>query len=283
VSFVVTTRPLQGSTEQRGPLRIIRAAADWPGCPRNILLPERTTIVASALVDKEPGDVWALSDVATEYAARLLLERGVPQLTSLGDAYSLRLQNACAVVDDQTLRRVPALASAQRHERFGGWACSWGSDPYDDGFQLPAVDLFFQWVRPLGTSNGDQVQIGGRDVYIQRRAGANDLPACYARVVYHDRPLSDGQEAQEIVVLAVYAEVPESEQCQLARDIATTVASRPNVRSEQREHRTGMRPNRAGQRAHVKISSGGHHCSSSAAGGVARPEARVNRPGFARG
>jgi serine/threonine protein kinase len=226
VSFVNTTRPLQGSTEQRGPLLVIRAAADRARCPRNVLLPERTTVVVSALVHDGPTDVCAITDVGTENAVRVLLESGVPQLSSLGDTNSLRQQNACAIVDDHTLRSVPALDPARRSEHFGGWGCSWGNDPHAVDFRPPAVDLFFQWVDPLTTANGELVRLGERDVYIRRSVGGNDQPACYARVVHRNHPLSDGQRAQEIVVLAVYAAVPEAEQCRLARDIATAVISK---------------------------------------------------------
>jgi serine/threonine protein kinase len=226
VNFVNTTRPLQGSTEQRGPLLVIRAAADRAACPRNILLPERTTVVVSALVHDGPTDVCAITDVGTANAVRVLLENGVPQLSSLGDTNSLRQQNACAIVDDHTLRRVPALDPARRSERFGSWGCSWGNDPQAVGFQPPAVDLFFQWVNPLTTANGELVRLSERDVYIRRGVGGNDQPACYARVVHRNHPLSDGQRAQEIVVLAVYAAVPEAEQCRLARDVATSIITK---------------------------------------------------------
>jgi serine/threonine protein kinase len=226
VSFVNTTRPLQGRTEQRGPLLVIRAAAERAACPRNILLPEQTTVVVSALVHDGPTDVCAITDVGTENAVRVLLESGVPQLSSLGDANSLRQQNACAIVDDQTLRRVPALDPTRRSERFGSWGCSWGNDPHAVGFQPPAVDLFFQWVDPLTTANGERIRLAERDVYIRRGVGGNDQPACYARVVHRNHALSDGQRAQEIVVLAVYAAVPEAEQCQLARDVATAVIAK---------------------------------------------------------
>jgi hypothetical protein len=87
------------------------------------------------------------------------------------------------------------------------------------------VDVFFQWVRPLTSDDGERVQVADREVYIRRAVGGNGHTACYARIVHRDHPLSDGERAQEIVVLAVYAEIPEAEQCRLARDVATAVIS----------------------------------------------------------
>jgi serine/threonine protein kinase len=225
VSFIKTNRTIPGSAEQRGSLRIVRATAAQVGCPRNILFPEEITVAVSARIHDVPGDVCAITDTVTENAVRILLERGVPQLPSPGEANSLRSQNACTVVDDQTLSRVPGLDPSRRYERFGGWGCPRGNNPYVDGFQPPAVDVFFQWVRPLTSDDGERVQVAGREVYIRRAVGGNGHTACYARVVHRDRPLSDGERAQEIVVLAVYAEIPESEQCRLARDVATAVIS----------------------------------------------------------
>jgi actin-like ATPase involved in cell morphogenesis len=227
-SFVENTarRVPSSAEERRGELGIVRLDAAQAGCPRNILLSDQTTVVISASVHEASTDACAIADAGTESAVRVLTERGVPHLSSLGEQNSLRRQNACAVLDDQTLHRVPALDSTRRDEAFGGWGCQWGSVPNVEGFQPSAVDLFFQWVNPLSASNGEQVRLAGRDVYIKPSVGMNNQEACFARVVHRNRSLGDGQRAQEIVVLAVYAGVPVNEKCQLARDLAASVISK---------------------------------------------------------
>jgi len=148
--------------EKRYGLNIARAESAQPGCPRNIQLSVYTLLLSMHGSMVEPLTHAQITDLGAESVARILAEQGVPHLSSLGDANSLRRLNACALLDDQTLRRVPALDPTQRNEHYGGWGCSWGSDPYADGFHLPAVDLFFEWVRPLSASNGELARIGGR-------------------------------------------------------------------------------------------------------------------------
>jgi len=216
---------IRGNVEKRYGLNIARAESTQPGCPRNIQLSGLYVAVINAVVNGGTTDPCAITDLGTESVARILAEQGVPHLSSPGDANLLRRLNACALLDDQTLRRVPTLNPTQRNEHYGGWGCSWGSDPYADGFHLPAVDLFFEWVKPLSVSNGELARIGGRDVYIAPGVGASNN-ACIAHILYRNHPLSDGQRAQEPVRLAVYSALPTAAQCQLSRDVAATVISK---------------------------------------------------------
>jgi serine/threonine protein kinase len=228
VSFANFTGEIPSTAEQRGPLRITLRNAANVNCPRRIILPQLVAVVVHAeLRDAPAADVCAITALGTENAARVLLETGVPQLPSPpGDAGSLRHQDACTFLDDQTLRRVPALDPTRRYETFGGWACYWGNFPYLDGFQPPAVELFFEWNDPLTPASGGQVRIAERDVYIRGGVDQNNQPACFARMSHRDRPWSDGQPAQEIVRIAVYAAVPEIERCRLAGDLAAAVIPR---------------------------------------------------------
>jgi len=224
-SVGITGRSIGARAEQPGGLRISRADAAKPGCPRNIQLSDQTAVAITARVRDGSADACAIADLGTEYAVRVLTERGLPHLSSLGgDANSLQRQDACALLDDQTLRRVPTLDPTRRREGFGNWSCQWGNNPYTAGFQPPVVDLNFQWVKPLIVREGERrIRLGGRDVYIGPGKAFNGQTACHAWVVHRDRPLSTGERAQEIVVLAVQAALPATEQCQVAQDFAAVV------------------------------------------------------------
>jgi serine/threonine protein kinase len=228
VGFVNPEEEIPSTAEQRGPLHITLRDAAYTTCPRRIILPQQVTVlVQTELRDAPAADVCAITDLGTENAARILLESGVPQLPSLpGDAGSLRHQDACTILDDQTLRRVPALDPTRRYETLGGWACYWGNPPHVDDFQPPAVELIFEWNNPLTPASGERVRIAERDVYIQRGVDAYRQPVCFARIVHRDRPWSDGQPAQEIATIMVYAAVPEIERCRMAGDLAAAVIPR---------------------------------------------------------
>jgi hypothetical protein len=224
----IRTPPVIARAEQPGGLRIARPAPTQPGCTRSILLSDQAAVAITAQVDDGSADPCALADLGTENAVRVLTERGVPHLPSPGgDANSLQRQDACALLDDQSLRRVPALNPARRHVGLANWSCQWGDDPFGDGFQPPAVDLLFQWVAPLSRRDGEQrIRVADRDVYIGPRTNARGRPACFAWVVHRDETLSTGRQGQEVVMIAVYAATPATEQCGLAQEFASTVISK---------------------------------------------------------
>ena len=215
---------IRGVREQRGGLGLVRADASTDRCPRAAVFPDGQILHIRAELEIGPADLCAITDVALEHAVRIITERGVPHRSSLGDANSLRRQNACALLNDETLRRVPALDPTQRWEGFGDWRCGWGNDNLAGSFRPPAVDLFFGWAEPLSAPKyGERVRLVDRDVYVKLGVGNKDQTACYARVAHRAAPIGNGQPGQEHVVVVVYAAVPAAEQCQLARDLAAAV------------------------------------------------------------
>ncbi|MEJ3653350.1 serine/threonine-protein kinase [Actinomycetes bacterium KLBMP 9759] len=222
-SFVeLDGRTIDARPEQPGGLPVSRHAAT--GCPRQIMVSDSTVLRLTAEVHNGSADACALTDLATAYAVRVLMDRGVPHLPSAGgDANSLRRLHACALLGEETVRRVPALDPARRIERFGDWSCTWGNDPYANGFRPPAVVLEFQWPQPVvARENERRTQLGNRTVYIGPTT-SNDHPVCTATIVHRDHPLSTGEPAQEIVQIGVYAALPSDEQCRLAQDLAAAV------------------------------------------------------------
>ncbi|WP_232667974.1 hypothetical protein [Pseudonocardia sp. TRM90224] len=173
------------------------------------------------------ADACAIADLGTGHVVRILTERGVPYLpTADGEANSLRRQQACSLLDDQSLRRVPALDPTRRLEGFAGWTCAWGRDSYPDGYQPPTVVLDFEWITPLTAREGERQMLGGRTVFLGPGEESNGLASCHVFVVFRDRPLSSGNPAQEIVRIWVHADLPAAEQCRLAQDFASTVISK---------------------------------------------------------
>jgi serine/threonine protein kinase len=222
------TPPVAARAEQPGGLRIARPAPTQSGCTRTILLSDQAAVsITAQMLNGGSADPCALADLATEHAVRVLTERGVPHLPSPGgDANSLQRLEACALLDDQSLRRVPALNPARRHVGFANWNCQWGDDPLSDGFQPPAVDLMLQWVYPLNLEGEQRIRVANRDVYVGPRTDDRGRSACYAWIVHRDEPFSTGKPAHEIVMIAIYAATPGTEQCGLAQDFASAVISK---------------------------------------------------------
>ena len=180
-------------------------------------------------VDVSAGsaDACAIADLGTTHAIKNLVERGVQYLPSVAsDAHSLRRLHACALLDDESLRRVPSLDPTRRVESFGGWGCTWGNDD-DAGFKPPSVFVDFQWTGRRTVHESDrQIQAGGRDVYIGTRQCA--MAILLVRLIVHrNHPFSNGAPAQENVYFRIgCTTLPDAEKCKLAEDFASIVVSR---------------------------------------------------------
>ncbi len=220
-------RRIDARAEQPGSLPIRRFAASKPGCPRSIVLSDQHMVDISVDVSAGSADACAIADLGTTHAIKNLVERGVQYLPSVAsDAHSLRRLHACALLDDESLRRVPSLDPTRRAESFGGWECTWGNDD-DAGFKPPSVFVDFQWTGRRTVHESDRlIRAGGRDVYIRTRNGPNDYTTCQAFIVHRNRPFSNGAQAQENVVISVFADLRVAEQCKLAEDFASIVVSR---------------------------------------------------------
>ncbi|MEJ3656583.1 protein kinase [Actinomycetes bacterium KLBMP 9759] len=220
--------PIDARVEQPGGLRIKRLTASTPGCPRDILLSDQTTVGISVEVVDGSVDACAIADLGTSQAVRDLMERGVPYLPTVdADPSSLRYQHACNLLDDQTLRRIPDLDPARRFKGFAEWSCFWGRDSYPNGFQDSPILLDFQWITPRALrADEQQVQIGGRDVFFGPRTYRDNEVSCLATIFHRSRPFSNGAPAREIVTLSIYTDLPVVEQCQLVRELAAVVVSK---------------------------------------------------------
>ena len=209
-------------------LPIFHGDASRPGCLRSIVLSDQHIVSVAVEVSGGSADACAIADLVTTHAVKDLIERGVQYLHPASeDINSLRHQNACTLLDDQTLRRVPTLDPTRRFEGMGNWGCLWGNSQDDAEFHPPGVALDFLWTNRGAVREGERkIQLGGRDAFIGYRNKRNGHTTCQVAIVHRSRPFSTGAPAHEIVRIEIYDSLPEAEKCALAEEFASVVVSK---------------------------------------------------------
>ncbi|HEY1968005.1 MAG TPA: protein kinase [Pseudonocardia sp.] len=210
-------------TEQRGDLTIVRPEPTDTSCLRQIEFPTQYHLDITVTID---GNATISPCELAEFGADALVRNlqvtgSVPTVGTMGDPSSLRRQDACQLLTAADVAEVPGVNPAAGHPLYGNWACSWGNNPTGPGFRPPAVVVQFQRADAHDPQDqGTQYEIGGRDVYVRVAKGDNDQSMCQADVVHRVAATAHGRPYAELVVLAVYAQVSATKQCQLSVDLA---------------------------------------------------------------
>jgi serine/threonine protein kinase len=163
-----------------------------PYCKAILVLASDSTIVITTRTDGgEPVDLCAVNEVATVNAdAELLRHPGITHTPNRTAAYSFARSDACAMLDNTALRKVPNLNPDLVNHGYATWTCFWGQDPGT------TTELRFLLLGSEPSGLGDPTTpIAGKSAFRNSyKAG------CEATVVHRVVPGTDVREAFKVVV-----------------------------------------------------------------------------------
>ncbi|MBO0873869.1 MAG: hypothetical protein J2P19_10805, partial [Pseudonocardia sp.] len=218
---------LYGTPEKHGDLTVYRSRPSDTYCLRLVDLPGRPTIAIPTFLTDSRIDPCQLSDIATETVLRIFASGSVPELDNEGDVNSLRRQDGCRLLDGDDLATVPRLNPNNVYPAFAGWGCTWGSLVGHPNFAPPAVDLYFGRTPPLAAArDGTPEKVADRDVFVKLENTSDGQTKCVAQVVHRHTVDGLGEPLEEVVNIAVFADAPDAQRCQLARGLATSVVAK---------------------------------------------------------
>jgi eukaryotic-like serine/threonine-protein kinase len=207
-----------GAVTQNGSVGIEQPQSSPGSCIRTLLLADSTVI----LVDAEQQDgngtpnLCAMTQAITQYAVGVINHSGVPQRKQPFDPTSLANANACGLLTATDLAAVPGIGAAQPQLSFGDWQCDWGG-----GSGQTHVGLRFDQSQPLSSSDGQEVPIGNRAAFVVLDDGG-----CEADLVDRTYTIPAGGQISELVNIEVDGTQPQSQQCDMAKQLAADVLPR---------------------------------------------------------
>ncbi|WP_026360140.1 serine/threonine-protein kinase [Amycolatopsis nigrescens] len=215
MQFEPVTAPIPGESR---PLEVRREAESDGECERTVLLGDQNRVVVTAQQNKDgPADLCRMADAATDGALAVLGRGTVPRRTVPIDPRSLANANACGLLDNTALAKIPGVDANHPDIGFGGWDCGWSSTTSD-----VSVKLRFDRHQPLTASDGRPMRLAGRDAFIEPEGDGDDT--CVARIVHRPYTDDDGKRAVELAFLVVSGPQPSEWRCTLATDLAKAAA-----------------------------------------------------------
>jgi tRNA A-37 threonylcarbamoyl transferase component Bud32 len=204
-------------TVTMGGFGVERPAGQPDECDRFILLSGGYSVAISASQDgSNSTELCAMADSATQVAVSALGRGTLPRRHA--PAASLVRVNACDLLDDAALAKVPGVNGANPEAGFGDWDCYWEND--GDG---PSVELRFDQNDPLAApSDGTQETLGGRQAFVQPGGDGGD--DCLVRVVTRRFTDASGQPTEELLYLVVAGDQPPARLCQPATSLAAVAS-----------------------------------------------------------
>jgi serine/threonine protein kinase len=201
-----------------GPLSVEPLPLNNGSCLRRIRLAAPVMVTVNG---KQKGDVTAdlcaIADVATTSVVDRLRAGDLPRRAQLFDVDSLANVNACDLLDDQALSRIPGMDPANRKAGFGDWECTWRG--------LSGKRLLF-----VRFSQGEpENDVGSRTTRFGKY-GATITPKnigdCDVNVIYRTYPDVDNKWKFEQLLVTVYGGAqPVDQVCAMATEIATAAAA----------------------------------------------------------
>lgn len=207
-----------GTTEKVGPLRVVREPEGEGVCDRTVLLADDHRVDLTAKqYDGKSTKLCAMADVATAHAVDVLAKGTFPQRPAPGSE-SLASLDACRLLDDEALARIPGVDANDPSVGFGDWGCSWESTTDD-----LTVDLLFDRDMPLSAADdGHPMRVSGRKAYVEP-AGDGD-ETCLAQTEYRTFSEHDFRKA-ELLYLVVRGDGPTGRLCDIATDLTKDAAA----------------------------------------------------------
>ncbi|WP_158880609.1 serine/threonine-protein kinase [Amycolatopsis anabasis] len=218
--FNVPAPPDAGVVEQVGAVSVLREPARNDRCDRVMTLPDRNKVVVNARLNEgTTADLCGMAD-ATVNTALTVLNRGpVPRRPAPFAAGSLAGVNACGLLDNTALARIPGVDATRPEIGFGDWACRWRSTTSGG-----SVLLRYDHDQPLTARSGRPNPIGGRDAFVE--PGAEGADSCVIKVSHRRYTDDDGYPAVELLHIAADGPQGEDALCGLVTDLATAAVSR---------------------------------------------------------
>src|SRR5262249_38626521 len=132
--------------------------------------------------------------------------------------------DACALVDEPTLRTIPGLQLDQRIRPDGTWSCEWGEGPH-------VADPPIVWIsmsRDFSLPSGDATTIRGRAATVDSASSDADGISCQIALTQRSYQgiYDDPQVDMLLVVVHLNVAAPPDAQCTAARTIAEAAAAK---------------------------------------------------------
>ncbi|MGO1051475.1 serine/threonine-protein kinase [Crossiella sp. CA198] len=214
-----------GPVRQLGRVRIVREQGGGDQCRRALQLPEATTVTINARHDRgERADLCAIADVAATRTAEILDRAPLARRGAPPELASLARLDACALLPAEALRRVPGIDPGKGMRGFGGWECRWRSttDP------VTVLIIFDRDQPPSPGEDGVPHQVGDRRFFLRPDGWGPE--SCLARISHRSYPDQHGQQASEILGIALLGRTGHQRLCAQATDLAhTALASLPST------------------------------------------------------
>ncbi|MQA79028.1 MAG: protein kinase [Streptosporangiales bacterium] len=207
-----------GTTEKVGALRVVREPEGEGTCDRTVLLADDHRVDLTAKqYDGRSTKLCTMADIATEHAVDVLSRGTFPQRPA-PPPESLAGLDACRLLDDEALARIPGVDANDPRVGFGNWGCSWESTTND-----LTVDLLFDRDMPLSAADdGHPMRVSGRKAYVEPKGDGDET--CLAQTEYRTFSEHDWRKA-ELLYLVVRGDGPTSRLCDIASDLTKDAAA----------------------------------------------------------
>ncbi|MEU6732733.1 protein kinase [Streptomyces physcomitrii] len=211
------------STREVGGLRVTSLPRDGDLCERALATTDHRQIrVRGKRLGSPSPDPCQLADAATDHVLGLLDDGPVPRRTAAPAPDSLARVDACTLLGDDTLTRVPGVDPKSpknpknRDPGFGAWSCDWFGD------EGPGeVELQFSRDNAL-EDDGKAVDIGGARGYLAPEEAGED--SCTARLAHRTYRNSAGDRTVELLQLTVYGSGSTKRLCETATSLTSEAA-----------------------------------------------------------
>ncbi|MFJ5264707.1 protein kinase [Streptomyces sp. NPDC088387] len=207
------------TTRLVGDLTVVTLKRDGESCTRAVLTADdhQIRVIGKDLAAGAP-DPCAMADAATDHVVGVLADAPVPRRAAPPAADSLGRLDACTLLDDTALKRLPGVRAGNRDPGFGSWDCDWSSD---DGEH--EVEIQFSRDNALDSDDGDPVDVAGIRSYAV--ADEADDDSCTVRTPHRTYTNAVGDRTVELFQLTVYAPQPSDQLCDGARAFAADVVA----------------------------------------------------------
>lgn len=217
---------VDGERTDIGGLKMFRGSyVDEDTCQDHIGLTDRTLIKIDVYQEPPPTvDPCRVAKVISNEALVRLAERGIPRDPSVL-RYGLARKDACDMIGDASLRRVPGLKVDERLERIDEWYCQWGVE--EPGHTSLRLDFQLSVESDEGDLAETPTKVAGRPAYYESYEGPLNPQACEVDVV--TRRASTAAERTEFMFLRLDGPGSGKQLCDSALRLAD-VATRNAVR-----------------------------------------------------
>ncbi|GAB2957260.1 hypothetical protein GCM10023080_015950 [Streptomyces pseudoechinosporeus] len=211
-----------GENASAGPLSIERKTPSDTECTREVWLGGPVTARIRAKTDiKTTTDLCAIANVAAASARDKIRDGGIPRRPAPFKTSSLANVDACELLDDDALSRLPHTDAAHPQSGFGNWECRW-----NDTAGRQSVFIRFDQGKPRAGTKGSFTKIGRHDALIE--ANGNGEGTCHVTVTHEGYIGTDRNPALEMLLVTVhgYGTQPASQLCGMAEDVAASAAAK---------------------------------------------------------